>query len=55
MNLPDDADFKAQKGEKFADYLERVQEFARYTDDEVLNDAINRALKSGININNIFI
>ena len=55
MNLPNDADFKAQKGEKFADYLERVQEFARYTDDEVLNDAINRALKSGININNIFI
>ena len=51
----DPEELKAQKGEKYADYLDRVQEFAKYTDDEVLNDAINRALKNGINVNNIFI
>lgn len=55
MNLPSDPEFKAKKGEKFADYLDRVKQFAKYTKDEVLNDAINRALKKGININNIFI
>ena len=51
----DPEELKAQKGEKYSEYLDRVQEFAKYTDDEVLNDAINRALKNGINVNNIFI
>jgi len=55
MTLPSGADYKQRKGESFNEYLERVQEFAQYTDDEVLNDAINRALKNGINVNNIFI
>ena len=55
MTLPFGSDYKQQKGESFNDYLERVQDFAQYTDDEVLNDAINRALKNGINVNNIFI
>lgn len=48
-------DIKARKGEKYADYLDRVQQYAQYTDDEVLNDAINRALKKGVTANNIFI
>lgn len=51
----DPEELKAQKGEKYSEYLDRVQQFAKYTDDEVLNDAINRALKNGINVNNIFI
>ena len=51
----DPEELKAQKGEKYTEYLDRVQQFAKYTDDEVLNDAINRALKNGINVNNIFI
>lgn len=55
MTLPSGAEYKQQKGESFNEYLERVQDFAQYTDDEVLNDAINRALKNGINVNNIFI
>ena len=48
-------DIKTVKGEKFQDYLSRVSEYAQYTDDEVLNDYINKALKSGINVRNIFI
>ena len=51
----DPADYKAQKGEKFNDYLSRVQKFAEYTDDEVLNSAINKALRSGIGVKNIFL
>lgn len=48
-------DVSARKGENFSEYLDRVSEFAKYTDDEVLNDFINKALKSGLNVNNIFI
>ena len=55
MTLSSGDEYKQQKGESFNEYLDRVQEFAQYTDDEVLNDAINRALKNGINVNNIFI
>ena len=51
----DPEDYKAKKGEKFNDYLSRVQKFAEYTDDEVLNSAINKALRSGIGVKNIFI
>ena len=48
-------DIKARKGESYKDYLTRMQDFAKYTDDEVLNTAINNALKEGINAKNIFI
>ena len=48
-------DIKSVKGEKFADYVNRVSEYAKYTDDEVLNDYVNKALKSGVNVRNIFI
>ena len=48
-------DIKAVKGEKFKDYFERVSQYAQYTDDEVLNDYVNKALKSGVNVRNIFI
>ena len=48
-------DIKAVKGEKFDDYLDRVSKYAQYTDDEVLNDYVNKAIKSGITVKNIFI
>lgn len=48
-------DIKARKGESYKDYLDRLQEFVKYTDDEVLNEKINQALKKGINVDNIFI
>ena len=48
-------DIKARKGESYRDYLTRMQDFVKYTDDEVLNTAINNALKEGINAKNIFI
>lgn len=55
MEIPEDADIKGRKGEKFNEYLDRVSEFAQYTDDPVLNKAINRALKAGIGVSNIFL
>lgn len=48
-------DIKAKKGESYKDYLDRMQEFVKYTNDEVLNDKINEALKKGINVDNIFL
>ena len=50
-----EADLKAKKGETYKEYLDRMQDFAKYTDDDVLNDLITKALKEGINVNNIFI
>ena len=43
------------KKESFTDMLDRLDEFIRFTDDEVLDDKIKDALRQGININNIFI
>ena len=48
-------DIKARKGESYKDYVTRMQEFADFTGDEALNDMISKALKNGINANNIFI
>ena len=48
-------DIKARKGESYKDYLDRLQKFSKFTDDEVLNEKINQALKKGINVDNIFI
>lgn len=48
-------DIKTVKGEKFNDYFNRVSQYAQYTDDEVLNDYVNKAIKDGINVRNIFI
>ena len=48
-------DIKAKKGESYKDYVTRMQEFADFTGDEALNDMISKALKNGINANNIFI
>ena len=47
-------DLKAKKGEGYKDYIERLGEYVSYTNDEVLNQMINKALKEGINVNNIF-
>ena len=48
-------DIKAKKGESYKEYLNRMQDFVDYTGDEALNDMISKALKNGINANNIFI
>lgn len=48
-------DIKSRKGESYKDYLDRLNQYVEHTDDQVLNDMINKALKSGINVNNIFI
>ena len=48
-------DIKAKKGESYKDYVTRMQQFVDYTGDEVLNDMISKALKNGVNVNNIFI
>lgn len=48
-------DIKARKGESYKDYLDRLKDFVKFNDDEVLNDKITQALKKGINVDNIFI
>lgn len=48
-------DIKAKKGESYKDYLTRLQDFIDYTGDENLNAMVNKALKEGINVDNIFI
>ena len=48
-------DIKARKGESYKDYLDRLQKFANFTEDEVLNEKITQALKKGINVDNIFL
>lgn len=48
-------DIKARKGESYKDYLDRLQKFAKFTEDEVLNEKITQALKKGINVDNIFL
>ena len=50
----DASDIKARKGESYKDYLTRLQDYVKYTDDDVLNDMVNKALKDGINAKNIF-
>ena len=47
-------DLKARKGESYKDYLDRLSDYVNYTNDEVLNTYIEKALKNGINVNNIF-
>lgn len=51
----DPEDLKGRKGETYRDYLDRVGEFIDFTGDEVLNDMVVKALKSGVNSGNIFI
>lgn len=45
---------KARKGEGYKEYLERLREYITYTGDEVLDDYITKALKDGINVDNLF-
>ena len=51
----DPSDIKAKTGESYKDYLDRLSDYISYTGDEVLDDLVNKALKAGINANNIFI
>lgn len=49
------SDLKTRKGEGYKEYIERLGKYVQYTGDEVLNQMINKALKEGINKDNIFI
>ena len=55
VDLKDREYIKQRTGESFKDYLTRVDEFVKFTGDEVLDDLVKKALKDGINVNNIFI
>lgn len=55
VDLKDRDSIKQRTGESFKDYLTRVDEFVKFTGDEVLDDLVKKALKDGINVNNIFI
>lgn len=48
-------DIKSKKGESYKEYLDRLRDYVDYTGDEVLDDMITKALKEGVNVNNIFI
>jgi hypothetical protein len=48
-------DLEAKKGESYKDYLSRLEDFIDLTGDEVLDSMVIKALKNGINVNNIFI
>lgn len=48
-------DLKAKTGESYKEYLSRLDEFIQYTGDEALDAMVSKALKNGINVNNIFI
>ena len=51
----DPKDIKARKGESYKDYVDRVvKQYVKYTNDETLNKYITKALKNGINVENIF-
>lgn len=49
------SDLKTRKGEGYKEYIDRLGKYVQYTGDEVLNQMINKALKEGINKDNIFI
>ena len=55
IDLKDRDKIRQRTGESFKDYLERIDEFVKFTGDEVLDDLVKKALKDGINVNNIFI
>lgn len=50
-----ESDLKTRKGEGYKEYIDRLGKYVQYTGDEVLNQMINKALKEGINKDNIFI
>ena len=45
---------KARKGEGYKDYLTRLEKYIKYTGDEILDTYITKALKDGLNVNNLF-
>lgn len=47
-------DLKGRKGENYKQMLDRLDEYIDFTGDEVLDDYIKKALKKGMNVNNLF-
>ena len=52
--LDDPEEIKARKGESYKEYLDRLDKYIKYTGDEVLDDMVKKALKNGVNVNNLF-
>lgn len=48
-------DLKARKGENYKAYIDRLGKFVEFSEDEVLNKMVKKALKEGINAENIFL
>lgn len=53
-NLDPD-DIKSRKGEDYKQYLDRLDSYIDFTGDEILDDYIKKALKKGINVDNLFV
>ena len=47
-------DLKGRKGENYKQMMDRLDEYIKYTGDEVLDDYIKKALKKGLNVDNLF-
>lgn len=45
---------KARKGEGYKEYLTRLENYIKYTGDEILDTYITKALKDGLNADNLF-
>jgi hypothetical protein len=50
----DPEDIKGRKGENYKQYLDRLDSYINFTGDEILDDYIKKALKKGINVDNLF-
>ena len=50
----DAEDIKGRKGENYKQYLDRLDSYINFTGDEILDDYIKKALKKGINVDNLF-
>ena len=48
-------DLKAQKGESYKQYHARLKKFVTYTDDEVIDDLVNKAISKGLGAHNVFL
>lgn len=48
-------DLKARKSESYKQYHARLKEFVSYTDDEVIDDLVNKAISKGIGAHNVFL
>lgn len=48
-------DLRGRKGESYKDYIDRLGKFVEFSEDEVLDKMVKKALKNGVNADNIFL